>query len=463
MLLPSFNENIYKSTMTAVKNMGSVLKGKKQLFFVMLYLSDVVSYLLSALVSAVLVLPDADNPFYIRFFLFTLSILIMNFMSFQLYKDKRSLFNDNDFMKILYAVFVSVFIVLVFILMFDPANIHLYFAALLSLVLAIAFITVSRWILYRIIFVFRKLGYDRKKVLLFGSLNGELANKIKNNKSLGYQLVKTTKNMKDLEEYIPKVDIIFLTNDQLSEELMRFVIEHDEVTWKIVPSVLNLVLEPVTFDEFRDYPIIKVAGRTNAVSYNFFKRVMDLILSSISIIGLFVPYLIVAAIIKITMPGPVFFMQERIGTDSKPFMVYKFRSMCVGADKMKTKLTKKNEVKGLFKMKKDPRVTKFGSFLRRTCIDELPQLINIFKGEMSLVGPRPHLRSELKYFKGWRMSRFKVKPGLTGMWQVNGRHELNFDKAVLYDVYYIRNMSFKLDIQIILKTIPAILMTRGRY
>jgi lipopolysaccharide/colanic/teichoic acid biosynthesis glycosyltransferase len=137
--------------------------------------------------------------------------------------------------------------------------------------------------------------------------------------------------------------------------------------------------------------------------------------------------------------------------------------MRVGADDQKAKLIAKNEVKGLFKLKDDPRVTQFGKLLRRTGIDELPQLINIFRGEMAVVGPRPHLRIELDNFKGWRRARFKVKPGLTGMWQVNGRHELNFDKAVLYDVYYTKHMSFFTDVSIILKTVPAIIMNKGRF
>ena len=104
-----------------------------------------------------------------------------------------------------------------------------------------------------------------------------------------------------------------------------------------------------------------------------------------------------------------------------------------------------------------------GKILRRSCIDELPQLINIFLGEMSVVGPRPHLDEELSNFNGWRRVRFNIKPGLTGLWQVNGRHELNFDKAVLYDIYYVKHMSLFLDISIILKTIPSIIMTKGRY
>ena len=137
--------------------------------------------------------------------------------------------------------------------------------------------------------------------------------------------------------------------------------------------------------------------------------------------------------------------------------------MVMGADKMKTKLMRKNEVRGLFKIKDDPRITKFGKFLRRTYLDELPQLINVFKGDMSMVGPRPHLRIELGNFKGWRMARFKVKPGITGLWQISGRHELNFDKAVLYDIYYIKHMSLRQDLSIIFRTIPSILINKGKF
>jgi lipopolysaccharide/colanic/teichoic acid biosynthesis glycosyltransferase len=195
----------------------------------------------------------------------------------------------------------------------------------------------------------------------------------------------------------------------------------------------------------------------------FVKRLMDLVLSGAAIVVLFPFFLIISLLIKITMPGPIFFRQKRVGKNLKPFMLYKFRTMKINAEQEKAKLKSKNEVKGLFKMKNDPRITPFGKILRRSCIDELPQLINIFLGNMSLVGPRPHLYEELPNFDGWRMARFNVKPGLTGLWQVNGRHELNFDKAILYDIYYVKHMSLLMDIAIILKTLPAILMTKGRY
>jgi len=443
--------------------MAKIFQGKKQLFFLVLYITDVFTYLISASVAMFMTITDIDDAYYTRFFLFTLLILLMNYTAFQLYKDKRSLFNDTDFMRILYAVLITMFISTVFILMFDPMNYHLFLALSISLILMTIVNTISRYVLYRIIYLFRKAGYDRKKVLFFGAVNEDLISKIKYNKSLGYEVVKTTSNMKILTTYLDKVDIVFLTRDRIDEKIMDMIIKYDRVNWKIVPSVLNLVLEPVSFDEFRDYPIINVSPSNIKKSQMIMKRFMDIVLSSIAIVALAIPFAVIAIIIKITMPGPVFFTQSRLGRNLKQFKVYKFRSMIVGADRMKENMLKKNEVKGLFKMRVDPRVTGFGRFLRRSCLDELPQVFNIFKGEMSIVGPRPHLKKELSFFKGWRMARFRVKPGLTGMWQVNGRHELNFDKAVLYDIYYIKNMSILLDIGIILKTIPAIVMTRGRY
>jgi len=123
----------------------------------------------------------------------------------------------------------------------------------------------------------------------------------------------------------------------------------------------------------------------------------------------------------------------------------------------------KNEAGYLFKAKEDPRVTKFGRILRRTALDELPQILNVLGGSMSLVGPRPHLKKELGLFKGWKSRRFSVKPGLTGLWQVSGRHDLNQEKAASLDLYYINQMSLKLDLEIIIKTIPSILFSGGRW
>ncbi|MGV8141092.1 MAG: sugar transferase [Candidatus Woesearchaeota archaeon] len=434
--------------------------GKKQWFFLVLYFSDLFSFVLSTCIASRLRYIDILDAFHVRFLLFAFLILMITYSSYNLYKNKRNLFDDTDLMKIIYSALITFFVLAAFIIIFDPEDLFLITGVMLILILSAAFTSVGRMILNTIILYARKKGYDIKNTAFFGNADEEMLEKLKNS-GLGYNLIKVTNNLNELEKHIEKVDIVFVKTESINEKMLDFMIQHDRVNWKIVSSVLNLVIEPVDFDEFRDYPIINVSNKDSAKGYMVVKRIIDILLSGLALMILSPLFLIIIISMKITMPGPVFYKHERLGKNLKPFMLYKFRTMIIGADSQKAKL--KNEVKGLFKMKDDPRITGLGKFMRRTCIDELPQLINIFRGDMSIVGPRPHLQSELHNFKGWRMARFKIKPGLTGLWQVNGRHELNFDKAVLYDIYYVKRMSLFLDIQIILKTIPAIIMTRGRY
>jgi exopolysaccharide biosynthesis polyprenyl glycosylphosphotransferase len=439
------------------------LSGKKYLFTIAVYLADLSMFGLAAFLSMLLLSVPRSDLFFLRFFIFTFLILIVNYTAYGFYKDKRNLFDDNDFMSLLYSILTTWVIIVLFVLMFDPGD--MLPIALISLALLLTMLTtaLARLLLFKLMLFFRMAGYDKKKTLFFGKGFEDLIDKIKDSPALGYEVVKVTDSIEVLKSYLPRVNIVFLTKDQIDDKLLEIIIANGKVNWKIISSVFNLVLEPVAFDEFRDYPIINISATETNKGYLVVKRLMDILLSGIGLLILSPLFLVITIVIKKTMPGPVFFRQERLGKGLKPFIVYKFRSMVIGADEQKAKLMKKNEVKGLFKMKDDPRVTKFGKFLRRSGIDELPQLINIFKGDMAVVGPRPHLRSELENFKGWRMARFKVKPGLTGMWQVNGRHELNFDKAVLYDIYYTKHMSLPLDLSIILKTLPALIINKGRF
>jgi len=437
------------------------LSGKKQWFFLVLYLSDLFSFAISAFIASQLRYIDITDAFHIRFLLFTFLILMILYSNYNLYKNKRNLFDDTDLMKTVYSSLITFCVLAAFIIIFDPYDMFLIRALIVILAICIVLTSIGRTILNDIILFARKKGYDVKNTIFFGEEDEGILEKLKNG-NLGYHLIKVTKDLDVLKKYLDKVDIVFVKTESINDRMLEFMIKHDRINWKIISSVLNLVIEPVDFDEFRDYPIINVSNKEATKGYNIIgKRIMDVLLSGLALVLLSPLFLIIAILIKIFMPGPVFYRQERLGKNLKPFMLYKFRSMIVGADSKKSKL--KNEVKGLFKMKDDPRITRLGKFMRRTCIDELPQIINIFMGDMSIVGPRPHLQSELKNFSGWRMARFKVKPGLTGLWQVNGRHELNFDKAVLYDIYYVKRMSLFLDIQIILKTVPAIIMTKGRY
>lgn len=198
--------------------------------------------------------------------------------------------------------------------------------------------------------------------------------------------------------------------------------------------------------------------------YFFMKRAMDIVCSGLAIIVLSPILFIVAVAIKMESKGPVVFCQKRIGKDGKEFYMYKFRSMCVNAEDILKKLEEKNEADGpVFKMKDDPRVTKVGKFIRKYSIDELMQLFNILKGDMSIVGPRPALPNEVEEYDDFAKNRLKVKPGLTCYWQVMGRSDIGFDEWMQLDVKYIKEMNFWLDIKLIFMTIPAVFKGDGAY
>lgn len=199
--------------------------------------------------------------------------------------------------------------------------------------------------------------------------------------------------------------------------------------------------------------------------YRFMKRLVDIIGSSLGLILLSPLFLVIAMLMKKEEPkGPIFFSQIRVGKNEKQFKMYKFRSMCVDAEEKLADLLKHNEVDGaMFKMKDDPRVTKIGKFIRKTSIDELPQLWNVLKGDMSLVGPRPPLLREVAEYTTYDKQRLLVKPGCTGLWQVSGRNEVGFDEMVELDIKYIKNLSLWNDIKIIFKTIGIMIRPNSAY
>ncbi|WP_258922024.1 sugar transferase [Heyndrickxia coagulans] len=200
-------------------------------------------------------------------------------------------------------------------------------------------------------------------------------------------------------------------------------------------------------------------------TYTMIKRGMDIIGAITGLVFLSWLFLIVAVLIKIEDPkGTVFFKQVRVGKNGKTFYMYKFRSMVSDAEEKLKDLLKYNEIEGaMFKLKEDPRVTKIGKFIRKTSIDELPQLWNVLKGEMSLVGPRPPLPREVKLYSEYDKQRLLVVPGCTGLWQVSGRSELNFREMVELDIKYIQNRSLGFDVLILLKTVKIFLIPNSAY
>lgn len=199
--------------------------------------------------------------------------------------------------------------------------------------------------------------------------------------------------------------------------------------------------------------------------YFIIKRVIDII-GSISGLLLLTPlFVIIAVLMKVEEPkGPIFFAQTRVGKNEKTFKMYKIRSMCVNAEDKLAELLQLNEVEGaMFKMKDDPRITKIGKVIRKTSIDELPQLLNVLKGDMSLVGPRPPLLREVADYTEYDKQRLLIKPGCTGLWQISGRNEVGFDEMEELDLEYIKQLNLKNDVIIIIKTVGVMMKPNGAY
>ena len=218
-------------------------------------------------------------------------------------------------------------------------------------------------------------------------------------------------------------------------------------------------------DELQGVPVMTIQSGPADSWQLIMKRVIDILGSAALLLALAPLFAVVAWLIRKDSSGPVFFTQERIGFNKRPFRLIKFRTMMDGADHQQAELEHLNEAAGpVFKIKSDPRVTRVGKFLRRFSIDELPQLVNVLKGDMSLVGPRPlPVRDFDRFNTQWHKRRLSVKPGMTCLWQVNGRSNVTFDHWVQMDLEYIDNWSLGLDMKILLKTIPAIMRGSGAY
>jgi exopolysaccharide biosynthesis polyprenyl glycosylphosphotransferase len=240
--------------------------------------------------------------------------------------------------------------------------------------------------------------------------------------------------------------------------------ERENVRARIVPDLFQMTLSRMSINEMAGIPLIGVKQVRVSPLTRFLKRAVDVIFS-LSVLILTAPLMaLIALVVKMDSPGPVLFRQNRVGQGGRPFTLYKFRSMTIGAEDQKDLLRDLNEADGpIFKMKDDPRVTRVGRWLRRFSLDELSQFYNVLRGDMSIIGPRPPLPEEVAEYQPWHMRRLDIAPGITGMWQVSGRSELPFDEMALLDIYYVEHWSPALDLKILLRTIPTILFGDGAY
>jgi len=228
-----------------------------------------------------------------------------------------------------------------------------------------------------------------------------------------------------------------------------------DVMWNSTTYEVPLIADKLVLEE----------APAGGYGYQLLKRAMDCIGAGIGLLLLSPLFAVMAVLIKLESAGPVLFSQTRIGKDGVEFRCWKFRSMFQDAEQRKQELMQQNEMAGgvTFKMKHDPRVTRVGRFIRKASIDELPQLWNVFNGDMSLVGPRPPVPQEVALYTAHERQRLAVKPGITCIWQVSGRSDIPFNEQVLLDIEYIRSQSLWLDISLLLRTIPAVLLARGSY
>jgi exopolysaccharide biosynthesis polyprenyl glycosylphosphotransferase len=232
----------------------------------------------------------------------------------------------------------------------------------------------------------------------------------------------------------------------------------------IVPRLFEVVSSRALVNDVEGIPLLDIGHADLSRFSKVVKRLFDLVVGSLLFLLMLPAITVLAIIVKADSAGPVFYRQERMGRNGKTFRIFKFRSMEQDADKLRQKLVEQNDYSGpMFKMKEDPRITRVGSWMRHWSLDELPQIFNVLKGDMSLVGPRPLWVEEAKQCRGWTQKRLDFTPGITGLWQVLGRTDIPFDEMVKLDYMYVTGWSLSWDIKLLLQTVPAVLGRRGAY
>ncbi len=277
----------------------------------------------------------------------------------------------------------------------------------------------------------------------------------------------------DLSDIIETHDVecVFVASSAVDPELMKRVakqLRRQNVEIRISANLTQILSSRLSVQPVGDLLALSLKPVRLSGPQAVAKRVFDLVGASLVLVLGSPIWLTLALLVKTTSRGPILYEQprvgQRIGERERLFTTYKFRTMVVGADRMREELLRRNEATGpLFKMKDDPRVTRIGRWLRRFSLDEIPQLLNVLKGDMSLVGPRPALPEEVRNYEDWHHDRFEVPPGITGLWQISGRSELGFDDYVRLDLFYIENWSITYDLFILAKTVPTVLSRKGAY
>ncbi|MDI4650289.1 sugar transferase [Cohnella hashimotonis] len=324
-------------------------------------------------------------------------------------------------------------------------------------------------------------GYLQDRVLIIGAgkVGNELQRMLEQERSQKFQIVGYLDDYKIGSEVIGKtaeleavlqnqhIDIVYITipSERTVIDSILHTIYKYNVDIRIIPEMFDRMSTVFAFHTEASQPYMEVVKTPLRGMNIVLKRLFDMMISAILLILLSPVFFILGLWIKLDSNGPIFFKQVRVGKNGVPFSMMKFRSMCINAELQRENLAKSNEVSGgpAFKVKEDPRVTRSGRWLRKYSLDELPQLWNVLRGDMSLIGPRPPLPDEVAQYTNYHWRRMDVLPGMTGLWQVSGRSDLRFEEWIDLDIQYIERWSIALEMKILLKTIPVVIKGTGAY
>lgn len=389
-----------------------------------------------------------------------------------------------------YAMVMATIVLIAFFAQFTPSRLVYIYAAFFGLVLMFAHRLITG--AFRTSLLRKGIGVDRVLIVGDGENARRLMQAVLGQIDLGYRLVgyvadSTSEdrinvgteygvltsprlgNVDEVGDLVKrhKVDeVIIVGSGRPASQIEQVVHQCREsvVQFRIVPDLLQISMDRVDVSEINGVPTIGVRDASISGWNAIMKRTFDILISACALVVLAIPMLVIAWLIRRDSEGGAFYFQTRLGQYGRPFRMIKFRCMVSDADQQWTELVRAVGGDGrIFKDPNDPRLTRIGKHLRKLSLDELPQLINILRGDMSLIGPRPPLPREVEQYEEWQKQRLLVRPGLTGLWQVNGRSDLSFDEMIHLDLYYAENWSAWLDVKILLRTIPAVLLRRGAY
>jgi len=428
-----------------------------------------------------------DPTTYVKLSLVYSVVSVVVFFYRSLYARQRSVARLDELYLVMKSLIISAFLMMAITILLPQLP---YTRAIVigNFVVSLALVDLWRISLRKAVGFLARRGVGSRRALIYGAgKSGRiLLNQIKLHPEFGYSAVgfvdddpakkgKTFEGVKVLGplEKLPKIivshdvdEVLIAIPSAPHRHILNVVFDLRErqIPFMVIADLFELVTRRVSVMQIGSIPLLRLWRSPLEGWQGYIKRSIDI---AGSLPGIIIPlpiWLLIIILIKLDSRGPVFYRQERLGKDGRPFRIFKFRSMVIGADEMLPELANFNEMDGpIFKIKKDPRITRVGRILRKFSIDEFPQLLNVLKGDMSLVGPRPPIPDEVEKYERWQMKRLTVPQGLTGLWQVSGRNLLTFEEMVRLDIYYIENWSLWLDLKILLKTIPVVVLMRGAY